>query len=142
VNEYKKAVRLRVALPALTLILAVVAAASCASAPVPYVSVIDAYTIVRQNASDAFEVGFDSARDRSALQLFLDRTSDSKDREALTKAWQTVPELKTMGSEFLAIKVFELAVQERKWPKEAPPEVVYVRGVRDAAAAFLKGGSK
>ena len=110
--------------------------------PVGYEGVIDARAIVRQNAGDAFEVGLEPERDRRALQSFLDKTLGSGDREALLNAWQRVPELKAKGADFLTVKVFAPAAQERRWPGEPPAEVVYVLGVRDAGAAFLKGGSK
>jgi hypothetical protein len=56
--------------------------------------------------------------------------------------WRKIPELNAKGPDFLTIKVFNLAAGEPKWPKQPPPEAAYVKGVRDAAAAYLKGASK
>jgi hypothetical protein len=126
---------------AVAFLLVVAALAGCATTPVPYIAVIDAYTIVRQNASDMFEVGLDRAQDGAAVQTFLDKTQDAKDRKALLDSWRSVPALNAKG-DLLQTRVFDFAIRDHRWPTTAPPEIAYVKGVRDAATTFLKGGAR
>ncbi len=113
--------------------------ASCS--PKPYrPNVVDATAIVERNSADAFATFFDVAADANAFRTFDAKIVPAHNRAELTIAWKEVPSLAAKGQDFLQQHVFAVAMQERKWPKDAPAETLepaFVQGVHLGVQDFL-----
>ena len=109
--------------------------------PKPYrPDVVDAKAIVERNSADAFATFFDLAADADAFRTFDAKIAPAHNRADLTIAWKEVPSLAAKGQDFLQQHVFAVAMQERKWPKDAPAETLepaFVQGVQLGVQDFL-----
>src|SRR5262249_53552183 len=117
-------------------------AACCSPPPPPYVADVDATKIVKQSTSDAFATFLDRRADADALRAFDAGVAAAHDRSQLADAWRRVPSLAAKGRDFLEQHVFDVAVREHRWPKDAPAAALdqaFVDGVRAGIAAFLAG---
>jgi len=121
---------------------ALIVVAGC-RAPEPFVANVDATQIVRQNSADAFATFFDRQLDADAFSAFAAAAATAQDRSGLTTAWRSVPALAAAGRrDFLQVHVFALAVQEHRWPHDAPAaglERAFADGVRAGVTDFLGG---
>ena len=112
---------------------------ACGS-PTPYKANVDATAIVERNSADAFATFFDVAADADAFRTFDAKIVPAHNRAELTSAWREVPSLAAKGPDFLQQHVFEVAIQERKWPKDVPAETLeaaFVQGVHLGVQDFL-----
>ncbi len=112
--------------------------ASCS--PKPYKPNVDATAIVERNSADAFATFFDVAADANAFRTFDAKVVTAHNRAELTIAWREEPSLAAKGQDFLQQHVFAVAMQERKWPKDAPAETLepaFVQGVHLGIQDFL-----
>jgi hypothetical protein len=126
---------------ALVLNSAFLAAGGCSPTPRPYKpppSDVSPAAIVQQNASDAFVTFFDRQNDAQAFRDFQSQTLSATSRHDLIQGWNAVSPLSAKGTDFLIEKVFSKAEADKRWPKSAPPEADYVKGVRAAIVAFLR----
>ncbi len=108
--------------------------------PKPYVANVDATAIVQRNSADAFATFFDVAADANAFRTFDAKIVPAHNRAELTIAWKEVPSLAAKGQDFLQQHVFAVAMQERKWPKDAAAEALepaFVQGVHLGVQDFL-----
>jgi hypothetical protein len=108
--------------------------------PKPYKPNVDATAIVERNSADAFATFFDAAADANAFRTFDAKIVPAHNRAELTIAWKEVPSLAAKGEDFLQQHVFAVAMQERKWPKDAPAETLepaFVQGVHLGIQDFL-----
>lgn len=118
---------------------ALLALVACGS-PKPYVANVDATDIVHRDSADAFTTFFDVAADANAFRAFDAKVVSAHNRAELTIAWKEVPSLAAKGQDFLQQHVFAVAMQERKWPKDAPAETLepaFVEGVHLGIQDFL-----
>jgi hypothetical protein len=130
------------ALPAATALAALLAIGACCS-PKAYKADVDAAAIVQRSTSDAFTTFLDRRADADAMRAFDAGVAAAHDRSQLADAWRRVPSLAAKGRDFLEQHVFALAVQEHRWPKDAPApalEQAFVDGVRAGIADFLTAG--
>jgi len=108
--------------------------------PKPNDANFDATAIVERNSAYAFATFFDVAADANAFRTFDAKVVTAHNRAELTMAWKEVPSLAAKGEDFLQQHVFAVAMQERKWPKDAPVETLepaFVQGVQLGVQDFL-----